>query len=121
MPKLHLILGRAVAGKTTAVLKRLCANGAARPQVLMVPEQMSHETERALCRQGGAAVSVYAEVLSFSRLANRIFQQAGGLGDPELDGGGRLLLMYRAVKSVAGALTVYSRPFSNPCWTRRTS
>ena len=116
MPKLHLILGRAGAGKTTAVLKRLCANGAARPQVLMVPEQMSHETERALCRQGGAAVSVYAEVLSFSRLANRIFQQAGGLGDPELDGGGRLLLMYRAVKSMAGALTVYSRPSRRPAF-----
>ena len=50
------------------------------------------EAERALCRMGGDGVSRYAEVLSFSRLANRVFQAAGGLGEQELDGGGRLLL-----------------------------
>ena len=53
----------------------------------MVPEQQSHEAERALCRAGGDQVSLYAEVLSFSRLANRIFQAAGGLGEEELDAG----------------------------------
>ena len=51
---LKLILGRAGSGKTTTVLRRLCAEGAVRPQVLIVPEQQSHETERALCRAGGS-------------------------------------------------------------------
>ena len=88
-----LLLGRAGTGKTTAVLKRLCRAGAERPQVLLVPEQQSHETERALCTVGGPQASLYAEVLSFSRLANRIFQTAGGLGEEELESGGRLLLM----------------------------
>ena len=50
---LKLILGRAGSGKTTAVLQRLCRAGQDRPQVLMVPEQQSHEAERALCRAGG--------------------------------------------------------------------
>ena len=86
---LKLILGRAGSGKTTAVLQRLCRAGQERPQVLMVPEQQSHEAERALCRAGGDQVSLYAEVLSFSRLANRIFQAAGGLGEEELDAGGQ--------------------------------
>ena len=113
---LKLILGRAGVGKTTAVLKRLCQAGPARAQVLMVPEQQSHEAERALCRVGGDGVSRYAEVLSFSRLANRVFQLAGGLGDQELDGGGRLLLMYRAVKEVSSQLTVYSRPSRRPAF-----
>ena len=85
---LKLILGRAGSGKTTKVLERICQNGQARPQVLMVPEQQSHEAERALCRMGGDGVSRYAEVLSFSRLANRVFQTAGGLGEEELDAGG---------------------------------
>ena len=35
------------------------------------------------------------------------YQAAGGLGEEELDGGGRILLMYHAVKSVSSQLTVY--------------
>lgn len=86
---LKLILGRAGSGKTTAVYRRMCGAGAERPQVLLVPEQNSHEAERALCKVGGNGVSLYAEVLSFSRLANRVFLAAGGLGEAELDAGGR--------------------------------
>ena len=113
---LKLILGRAGSGKTTKVLERLCRAGQERPQVLLVPEQQSHEAERALCRAGGDGVSLYAEVLSFSRLANRVFQQAGGLGVEELDAGGRLLLMYCAVQSVSPQLTVYGRPSRRPAF-----
>jgi len=113
---LRLILGRAGSGKTTKVLQRLCKSGEARPQVLIVPEQQSHEMERALCKTGGPQVSRYAEVLSFSRLANRVLQAAGGLGAEELDAGGRLLLMYQAVKAVAPQLTVYGRPSRRPAF-----
>ena len=63
---LKLILGRSGTGKTTAVLSRLTEAGQRRKQVLIVPEQQSHEAERALCRAGGDQVSLYAEVLSFS-------------------------------------------------------
>ena len=111
-----LILGRAGSGKTTTVLNRLCEAGAERPQVLLVPEQMSHETERALCAAGGPQINLRAEVLSFSRLANRVFQKAGGLGEEELDGGGRLLLMYRAVQGVSANLKVYARPSKRPAF-----
>ncbi len=107
---LKLIIGRAGTGKSTQVLRQLCAEGALRPQILIVPEQRSHETERALCAMGGATVSLWAEVLSFSRLANRIFQCAGGSGVTELDAGGRLLLMHRAVSETSAGLTVYRRP-----------
>ena len=109
-----LILGRAGTGTTTAVLSRLTKAGQRRKQVLIVPEQQSHEAERALCRAGGDRVSLYAEVLSFSRLANRVFLAAGGMGEPELDAGGRLLLMHQAVKAVSDQLTVYARPSRRP-------
>ena len=107
---LRLIIGRAGTGKSTQVLRRLCAEGAVRPQILIVPEPRSHETERALCTMGGPTVSLWAEVLSFSRLATRIFQCAGGTGVTELDAGGRLLLMHRAVTETSAGLTVYRRP-----------
>ncbi len=115
---LTLILGRSGTGKTPAVLERLTRAGTERPQILMVPEQRSHEAERALCRAGGDGVSRYAEVLSFSRLASRVFQAAGGLGEEELDAGGRLLLMERAVKALSAGLTVYARPSKRPAFLR---
>jgi len=111
---LTLLLGRSGSGKSAWMLHRLCEYGAARPQVLMVPEQQSHEMERALCEVGGSGVSLFAEVLSFSRLANRVFLTAGGLGTKELDQGGRLLLMYQAAKAVSSQLTVLSRAVAQP-------
>ena len=110
----RLLLGRAGSGKTTTVLRRLCEGE--RPQILLVPEQQSHEMERALCAAGGPQINLRAEVLSFSRLANRIFQKAGGLGEEELNPGGRLLLMYRAVQGVSARLKVYGRPSKRPAF-----
>ena len=107
---LHLLLGRAGAGKSETIFSRLCLRGQDRPQLLIVPEQYSHETERALCRRGGNRTSDFAQVLSFTRLANRVFAQVGGLARPVLDGGGRLLLMHMALQSVSSQLRVYARP-----------
>lgn len=109
-----LLIGRAGSGKTTTVLNRLCQSEG--DQILLVPEQQSHETERALCATGGPQINLRAEVLSFSRLANRIFQRAGGLGEEELDAGGRLLLMYLAVQKMAPGLKVYGRPSKRPAF-----
>ncbi|MGI5962641.1 MAG: PD-(D/E)XK nuclease family protein [Lawsonibacter sp.] len=111
---LQLQFGRSGTENTTWIMERLCQAGQNLPQVLIVPEQQSHQMERRLCQMGGDGVCLYAEVLSFSRLANRVFQEAGGLAEEELDGGGRLLLMYQAVRSVSGQLTVYSRPSRRP-------
>lgn len=83
---------------------------------MIVPEQASHETERRLCAVAGNQVSLYAEVLSFTRLGSRVFSQAGGLAAPALDPGGRLLLMCAALKSVSGSLTVYARPSRKPAF-----
>ena len=112
---LKLIIGRAGTGKSTQVLQRICAQTGGQ-HVLLVPEPQSHQTERRLCARGGAAVCRYAEVLTFSRLANRVFQTAGGGGRQELDAGGRLLLMWRAVRSVADMLQVYARPSRRPAF-----
>lgn len=114
---LKLMLGRAGCGKTTEVFRRMCQPGqGSSRQILIVPEQQSHEAERALCQAGGDGVSLYGEVLSFSRLANRVFLAAGGMGDLELDAGGRILMMYQAVKAVSSQLTVYARPSRRPAF-----
>ncbi|MCC8129537.1 MAG: hypothetical protein LIO51_06320, partial [Clostridiales bacterium] len=74
---LHLILGRAKTGKTEQIMRTIRREGHYRPQVLLTPEQLSHEMERLLCARCGAEASRYAEVLSFTRLAHRVFTQGG--------------------------------------------
>ena len=112
---LNLLLGRAGTGKTHALLEAIAAQ-CGRPQVLIVPEQHSHNMERQLCALGGNQVSLHAEVLSFTRLASRVFSVYGGLAAPALDGGGRLLLLCAALKSVAPELKVYQRPSRKPAF-----
>ena len=111
---LKLLLGRAGTGKTTEILGTMAREGERRPQLLIVPEQHSHDSERRLCAVAGNRVSLHAEVLSFTRLASRVFSVAGGLAEPVLDAGGRLLLMDVALKAVEDRLKVYVRPSRKP-------
>lgn len=113
---LKLMLGRSGTGKTETIIRTIANCGGARPRILIVPEQHSHDMERRLCALGGAAVSGYAEVLSFTRLANRVSSVVGGLAAPVLDPGGRVLLMYAAVQAVADKLTIYQRPSRRPAF-----
>ena len=106
---LTLIFGRQGSGKS-AYLYQLAAQAARKGvtgQIFLVPETHSHEAERRLCQAGGDSISLSCEVLTFRRLANRVFAAAGGLADRVLDEGGRILLMQRAFESVRTAMHYY--------------
>lgn len=107
---LKLILGTAGSGKTSHILNEIRKNADAgeRGQYLIVPEQYSHEAERELCFVCGDSISLYAEVLSFSRLAVRVAQEAGTGGKVYLDKAGRLLCMTLALDMVGPKLELYS-------------
>ena len=78
---LTLIFGRQGSGKS-AYLYQLAAQAARKGvtgQIFLVPETHSHEAERRLCQAGGDSISLSCEVLTFRRLANRVFAAAGGL------------------------------------------
>lgn len=107
---LTLVLGRAGTGKSAQLLMRMGARAPERPQLLIVPEQYSHDTERELCRTLGNALADRAEVLSFTRMYSRLCDRVGGGAAPCLDAGGRLLLMRAAVKEVGERLSVYRNP-----------
>lgn len=113
---LHLLLGRSGTGKTDALFQAIARPAEGRPQILIVPEQHSHDSERRLCAQVGPGASLFAEVLSFTRLAGRVFDATGGAATPTLDAGGRLLLMYAALRQVSDQLTVYRRPSRKPAF-----
>ncbi len=90
-----------------AILERICGNET-EGQLLLVPEQASHELERALCAAGGDGICLRAEVLSFSRLASRVFSLYGGVSRPSLDKGGRLIAMAQALEAVSSQLKLYA-------------
>ena len=102
------ILGRAGAGKTALAFREIAeyASQGRGGLVLLVPEQYSHEAERELCAAAGDTLSRYGEVLSFTGLARKVFSQVGG-ARPALDGGGRVLCMAVAARSVVERLRVY--------------
>lgn len=78
------------------------------PRVLIVPEQMSFSMEQKLCALGGSTICRYAEVLSFSRLANRVFSLEGGIAGQVMDQGGRLMAMALALEQVRPRLKFFS-------------
>jgi ATP-dependent helicase/nuclease subunit B len=112
---LTLILGRAGTGKTERMMDEICRRIAKRGRVFyIVPEQYSHEAERQLLRRCGDGLSLYGEVLSFTRLTHRVLAQTGGLAQRAISGGGRILLMSCAVSDVAGRLKVYGGAARRP-------
>ena len=82
--------------------------------VLLVPEQISHETERRLCAGAGDTASRYAEVLSFTRLCSRVFAQTGGGARQVLDKGGRIVAMAAAAEQVRPRLKTFAALAARP-------
>ena len=112
---LTLIYARAGQDVRGELLERM-GRSAARRRLLLVPEQYSHESERAMCAALGGSASLECEVLSFTRLAGRLTDAAGGGAAPMLDAGGRMLLMYAALRRVADSLTAYRAPSRKPAF-----
>ena len=100
---LQLLIGRSGSGKTHAIVERLDALAAMghQPILWLVPEQHSFESERALLEKLGPVKAAQVQVLSFSRLADMVFREVGGLAEETLDEGTRALLMSRALEQVA--------------------
>lgn len=111
---LSFILGRAGTGKTRACLDAIRAETARSPQgpalIMLVPEQASHQTERALLTApGGPRGTMRAHVLSFRRLAARVLADTGHSSAPVLDDLGRNMVLAALVagRQRAGELTVF--------------
>lgn len=83
-------------------------------RILLVPELISHDTERRLCSAAGNTTSRYAEVLSFSRLTGRICDWAGHGTADCMDNGGRLVAMAAAARQLHSKLKSYASVETKP-------
>lgn len=113
---LHLLLGKDWTANREEVMRRISGdihekqNG----RILIVPELISHETERRLCTAAGDTASRYAEVLSFTRLARRVADSMGNAAMECLDNGGRVVAMAAAARQMSSHLKAYASVETKP-------
>lgn len=113
---LHLLLGKDWTANRDEILRRIAWDVRERKEnrILMVPELVSHETERRLCMEAGDTASRYAEVLSFTRLARRVSDTMGSAAVECLDNGGRVVAMASAARQLSSRLKAYAAVETRP-------
>ena len=120
---LQLLLGKDWITVRNEILSRIasdvaeCRGG----RILMVPELISHETERLLCETAGDTASRYAEVLSFTRMARRVADGGFCSLTPCLDEGGRVVAMAAAARQLHSRLKAYASVETQPEFWRNLS
>ncbi len=106
---LQFVVGRSGSGKTEFLRRTLVDLSAdsTRKLMIIVPEQYSFETEKAILRLAGPKRANQIDVLSFTRLADLFFRTEGGVAGQRLSEGGRRMIMTLALQACVDELTVY--------------
>ena len=113
---LELVLGKNWTANTQFLLNRVAqdvSNGLG-GRILLVPELISHEMERQLCMTAGDTSSLYAEVLTFTRLVRRVAEDTRSQPEECLDNGGRMVAMAAAARQLHSCLKVYAAVETKP-------
>lgn len=107
---LRLILGRAGSGKSAILFEKTATLAKEKKETLIiVPEQASFQTERAVLAMLGAENARFVEVLSFTRLCERIFRKEGFFKGRRIDESGKTVVMNSALESVCDDLSIYKK------------
>jgi ATP-dependent helicase/nuclease subunit B len=104
---LQIVYGRAGSGKTTAcfeIIKKIMDTDG-RDLLYIVPEQYSLQTERKILTLGAGS---RVDVLSFARLAQRVFSRVGPVYGETLGDAGKQMMLRRALFTLKNKLTVLS-------------
>lgn len=113
---LNLIFGRSKSGKTTYIDNKVCelAKSGETKILVIVPDQVTFETEKAYLGLLGAKLSRNVLVLGFSRMCDYVFETTGAIRKTPADDQTKALLMSVALEEVKDRLTLYSEKALNP-------
>lgn len=113
---LTILLGTDWVANRQEILRRITQDVRSQREgiILMVPELISHDTERRLCQSVGDTASRFAEVLSFSRLCRRVADYVGHSTVECLDNGGRLVAMASSARQLHSRLKAYASVETRP-------
>ena len=107
---LRFVMGRAASGKTTTIHQMIKKQVDENEQViLLVPEQNTFETEKAMLELFGGGFMSKVTVLSFTRMCEQAGQLYGGIAGFHIDDSQRNVLMARSLKKLAPHLKVFSK------------
>jgi len=113
---LQLLISKDWIAVRNEILHRIAGDVAARQpgRILMVPELISHDTERRLCAAAGDTASRFAEVVSFTRLVQRVSDSTGKPAGNCMDNGGRMVAMAAAARGLHSRLKAYAAVETKP-------
>ena len=93
---LRLICGRAGTGKSQFCLEEIVKKQKEQQKIYMItPEQFSYTAEKKLLDKMPEGASIYAEVLTFKRMAHRMKTKVGGSTKVNLSASGKAILIDR--------------------------
>ncbi|MBO5374331.1 MAG: PD-(D/E)XK nuclease family protein [Clostridia bacterium] len=105
---LTFLFGKYGTGKSAYIVEKIAENVSNKKRAYwLVPEQKALICERNLASALTPSAQLYAEVLNFTRLADKVFRICGGLRYNYIQRSGKSLVMYRALCSVRDTLTEY--------------
>ncbi len=106
---IRYLIGRSGSGKTKQVYQEIgkaLSRGEERI-ILMVPEQFTLQGERDLIHKLNLPGILDVEVLSFTRLAHKIFNEVGGLTRTHINEQGKHMILRRLLEDLRDQLSVY--------------
>lgn len=112
---LQFVIGPAASGKTTQIHKMIKndVNCNESDIILLVPEQNTFETERAMLEMFGGGFMSKVTVLSFTGICEKAGQLYGGIAGFNIDDSQRNVLMARSLKKISPHLKVFSKYISS--------
>ncbi len=114
---LKFIFGPSGSGKSQFLYNRIVEKSEAHPErqfIVLVPEQFTMQTQKDLVAAHPAHGIMNIDVLSFARLAYRVFEETGGGQLPVLDDEGKSLVLRKIAGDFEGELKVLRGNMKKP-------
>ena len=106
---LQFIFGNSGSGKSHRLYKSIIEDSVRHPEknyLVLVPEQFTMQTQKDLCLMHPRGGIMNIDVLSFGRLAHRVFEEVGRDNLPVLDDEGKNLVLRKIAGNFEEELTV---------------
>lgn len=110
--RLQIVYGRGGSGKSHFILQAIkdrLAQKIQDPIFLLVPEQFTVQAEKNLIQMLGTGGILKTEILSFKRMAHRVFNEVGGITFPHIHPAGKSILLSEILSKNAEKLEEFRK------------
>ncbi len=114
---LQFVLGGSGSGKSRDTYQRIIADSLKHPEqryIILVPEQFSLQTQKTLVSMHPRKGLLNIDILSFNRLAYRVFAETGGAKRPVLEETGKTLVLQKIAQEQKKNLKLFASSIQKP-------